>query len=67
MESNNGSKPARLEYDVPVEVSEKAYRTMMNKCSGLIAGREDAGRFYIKIWMMKYRSYTESLLKALEP
>jgi hypothetical protein len=51
-----------LKYDTPVEVSEKKYRELMNRCGGLIAGRQENGKFYIKLWMVKYKNDVEFVL-----
>lgn len=52
-----------IEYNTSVEVTEKQYRELMNKFSGIIAGRSEDGKFYIKLWMMKYRFVIEEILK----
>jgi hypothetical protein len=43
-----------LVYNTPIEVTEKQYKAVMNHCSGIVAGREDSGKYYIKVWFMKY-------------
>ncbi len=42
-----------MKYNVAIEVSEAKYGYMMNECSGLIAGRQENGKFYIKLWIEK--------------
>ena len=45
----------KLKYDVPFEVSEAAFKIIMNNLSGTCAGRkEDNGRYFIKVWMCAY-------------
>jgi len=51
-----------IQYDTPVEVTEKQYRELTNKFSGIIAGRKEDGKFYIKLWMMKYKFLIEEIL-----
>ena len=46
-----------IKYDTPIEVNEKQYRKLMNECAGIVAGREENGKYYIKLWFMKYADY----------
>lgn len=43
-----------IEYDTPFEVTQKQYNAIMSNCQGIVAGREESGRYYIKIWLTKY-------------
>lgn len=43
-----------IKYDTPIEVTAVQYARLMNKCGGLIAGQKKDGKYYIKVWMMKY-------------
>lgn len=54
-----------IEYNKPFEVTRSQYASIKIKFSGLIAHRYDekTGKFFIKLWNMKYKSY---LLKFLE-
>ncbi len=52
-----------IEYNIPVEVTEKQYKELTNKFSGIIASRKEDGKFYIKLWMMKYKFLIEEILK----
>lgn len=51
-----------LHYDTPVEVTEKQYNLLMNKFSGIIAGRKEDGKYYIKLWMKKYKLVIEEFI-----
>ena len=43
-----------IKYDVPIEVTQKQYNSIMNSCCGVVAGREADGKYYIKVWHMVY-------------
>ena len=36
----------------------------MRLCAGYIAGRQENGKFYIKLWVEKARLYVEQILKS---
>ena len=36
----------------------------MHKFSGIVAGREDGGKFYIKVWLMQYADLVAKILEA---
>lgn len=42
------------DYDTPIEVTRSEYEYMMKHYQGVIAGRESNGRYFIKVWLMKY-------------
>ena len=50
-----------IKYDTPFEVSEKQYNLLMSKCDGWVAGREDGGKFFIKVWLMKQVEYIKRI------
>lgn len=43
-----------IKYDEPIEVSQDQYTFLIKEYSGVIAHREDEGKFYIKVWLMGY-------------
>ena len=45
-----------LKYDVFTEVSTKQYGRIMNELKGVCAGRVDDGKYFIKIWLLKWRT-----------
>ena len=53
-----------IEYDKPIEVSKKHYDKLMSDCAGIVAGREESGKFYIKVWLMKYVHYVKMILAS---
>lgn len=55
----------KIKYDTPIEVSEKQYRHIMKEFAGLVAGRVDKGKYYIKVWGMKYAPMIAHVLKSL--
>lgn len=53
-----------IQYDTPFEVTEYQYRLLMSKCGGIVAGRIEDGRYYIKVWLMRYKKEVERILNA---
>lgn len=43
-----------IEYNVPFEVTQTQYNILMNHFAGVVAGREEEGKYYIKVWYEKY-------------
>lgn len=54
-----------MKYDTPIQVTEAQYNVVMRKCSGIVAGRVDCGKFYIKLWMMKYSKFVLQILNSV--
>lgn len=52
-----------IEYDKPIEVTAWQYTDIVNRLGGLIAHRQVNGRFYVKLWEMKYKNHLLKLLK----
>lgn len=52
-----------LKYDVPVEVSKKAYDIIMNYYPGACFGRDENGKYYIKLASISYKSVIEDVIK----
>ncbi len=52
----------KLEYDIPEEVTEKQFRAVMANCGGLLCGKQENGKFLIKLWLTKYRSYVLNII-----
>jgi hypothetical protein len=55
-----------IKYDTPVEVNERQYNASMRLLSGIVAGRIENGKYYIKIWFMKYVPYLTQILNSLQ-
>lgn len=51
-----------IKYDTPIEVTEKQYRNLMEECDGVVAGRIENGKYYIKVWLMKYVDQVNRML-----
>ncbi len=51
-----------IKYDTPIEVTKSQYNTLMNKFAGIVAGREEEGKYYIKVWLMKYAPVIHSFI-----
>lgn len=52
-----------LQYDTPIEVSQRAYALLMNDLSGVCAGRQHQGKFYVKIWIMEYKKEVKQIIE----
>lgn len=52
-----------LQYNIPVEVTEKQYRATKSQFGGIIAHRNDNGKYYIKLWLTAYKSRVEQCLE----
>lgn len=55
-----------LQYNKPVEVTKMQYIAVMKEFSWVVAGREDTGKYYIKLLFTKYRKYVELILKSIK-
>lgn len=53
----------KIEYDKDIEVNESQYRFLMNNFQGIICGREENEKYYIKVWLMKYANHIANFLK----
>lgn len=51
-----------IEYDKPIEVNEVQYNHIMHRYSGIVAGRKEGGKFFIKVWFMKYAHLIQTSL-----
>jgi hypothetical protein len=49
-------------YNTPIEVTQKQYNICMNTLSGIVAGRFDNGKYYIKVLLMKYKKEVKRVL-----
>lgn len=54
-----------IKVDTPIEVTERQYRIIMTALAGVCAGREaDDGKFYVKVWDMRYVDYVKQVLNS---
>lgn len=51
-----------LKYNVPVEVSKKQYDAVIVRCAGIIAHKIENSKYYIKLWIPKYRNEVLEIL-----
>lgn len=51
-----------IEYDIPIEVTAKQYSYLMANFGDLIAGRSENGKYYIKVWRMKFAHHIVNYL-----
>lgn len=51
-------------YDTPIEVSKDHYNKCMTQLQGIVAGQITDGKYYIKLWLMKYKSYLVLILNS---
>ncbi len=43
----------KLHYDTETEVTQKQYAACENNFKGILAFREESGKFFIKLWLIK--------------
>lgn len=53
----------KVEYDIPIEVSHRAYVTIMNNLAGVCAGRVQGGKYFIKLWIMEYKHEVADIIR----
>jgi hypothetical protein len=52
-----------IKYDVPIEVTKNQYAKIMSNLPGIVTGRIENDKYYIKVWFMKYSNHIHNLLK----
>lgn len=52
-----------IQYDTPIEVTMSQYAYLIREYSGALAHRTENGKYYIKVWMMRYASEIADYLK----
>ncbi len=54
-----------MKYDEQIEVTKEQYSLLLKDVhlSGVIAHREEDGKYYFKVWYSKYIPYIKRLLK----
>lgn len=48
---------SELKYNIPVEVTKEQYDRLKVEASGIIAHRQENGRYWIKLLLPKYKQY----------
>ncbi len=51
-----------IKYDTSIEVTEIQYSRLMVALPGIVAGRVEKGKYYIKCWMMRHKLLVEQNL-----
>lgn len=51
-----------IKYNTPIEVEKPKYNILMTKLSGIVAGREEDGKYFIKVLVMKYANHVQKIL-----
>ena len=52
----------KLVYNTSVEVTEKQYNAVIVRCAGIIAHRIENGKYFIKLWIPRYRKEVLEIL-----
>lgn len=55
--------PVKIEYDTPIEVSKEQYQVLSTQFCGIVAHREEGGKYYIKVWVKGFIPQIEDFLK----
>ena len=53
-----------IEYNKPIEVSQKQYSRIMTELKGVCAGKVENGKYYIKVWLMNWKSNVQWILET---
>lgn len=56
----------KIKYNTPIEVTEKQYRALLKEADGIVAGQESNGKFFIKVWLMKYTKLVREIISDNE-
>ena len=51
-----------MKYDTPVEITKEQYNYLKVNYAGIVAHKNEDGRYWIKLWMMKYKDEIELFL-----
>lgn len=51
-----------MKYDTQIEVTEEQYKYLTLKYAGVIAHREELGKYFIKVWNINYIKEIEKYL-----
>ena len=53
-----------VDYDKPIEVSQKQYARIMTELKGVCAGKIENGKYFIKLWLISWRSNVKWILET---
>lgn len=51
-----------VEYGIPIEVSKTKYEELRKMFSGILAFREEAGKYFIKLFATKYQDQVQKAI-----
>ncbi len=54
----------KIEYNKPIEVTQKQYGRIMTELKGVCAGKVENGRYYIKVWIMSWKKNVQLILET---
>lgn len=55
---------ANLKYDTQIEVTKPQYDVLKVAMAGIIAHREDNGKYYIKVWYPSHSDEINQIIKT---
>lgn len=53
-----------IQYNKPIEVSQKQYGRIMTELKGVCAGKVENGKYYIKVWIMSWKPIVQWILET---
>lgn len=53
-----------IQYNKPIEVSQKQYGRIMTELKGVCAGKVENGKYYIKVWIMSWKPNVQWILET---
>ena len=53
-----------IEYDKPIEVTQKQYGRIMTELKGVCAGKVEDGKYYVKFWLMNWKQNVQWILET---
>lgn len=53
-----------IEYNKPIEVTQKQYGRIMTELKGVCAGKIEDGKYYIKVWLMNWKQNVQWILET---
>lgn len=54
----------KIEHNKPFEVTERHYHKIMGNFGGVVAGQKVDGKYYIKVWLMRFVPHIEKVINS---
>ncbi len=54
----------KIEYNKPIEVTQKQYGRIMTELKGVCAGKVENGKYFIKVWIMSWKKNVQWILET---